>query len=138
MESNMENNESSGLIVQATILQQQSEETEQNLSFINEQLSELQEFSKQIKFLSESRNNEIFSSIGRGVYAKSSLSDNNLFVNAGSGVLVKKTREETKNIIDSQIEKLNEARIQLMSQMEMFNLQLHEMVEKIEKIKSKK
>ena len=125
------------IIMQAAVLQQQSEETEQNLAFINNQLSELQEFGNDISFMAQNKGKEIFSLIGKGVYSRASLSDSDFFVNVGSGILVKKSREETKNIIYSQIEKLTEAKVQLMAQMENFHLKLRELIREIEKIKSR-
>jgi len=68
------------LLMKATMLQQQSQEIEQNLAIIDTQVSELSEFTKNLADLSSSSEKEILSSIGKGVFAKTTLADKDLFV----------------------------------------------------------
>ena len=126
------------LFMRATILQQQSQEIEQNLQIIDNQISEMDAFSKNLSDLSDSNEKEILASIGKGVYIKANLENKDLFVDVGAGTIVKKTPGETREIIDSQIPKLREARIQLTAQLESFHAQFHELVQEIEKEKSEK
>ena len=126
------------LFMRATILQQQSQEIEQNLQIIDNQISEMDAFSKNLSDLSDSNEKEILASIGKGVYIKANLENKDLFVDVGAGTIVKQTPGETREIIDSQIPKLREARIQLTAQLESFHAQFHELVQEIEKEKSEK
>lgn len=134
----MEQEKANALLLQAAQLQQQAEQTEQHLALINNELAEMSEFEKQIDSFSKNQNNEMISSIGKGVYAKASLTDKNFLVNAGAGVLIKKTPEETKKIVKLQIEKLEEAKASLLAQLELFHNELRRLVGEIEKFRAEK
>src|SRR3989344_4083548 len=61
-----------------------------------------------------------------------------LFVDVGAGILVRKTPGETKEIIDGQIKKFNDARIRLKMELESFAGQFGEMMREVEKLKKTK
>ena len=55
------------------------------------------------EFAKTKNGEEMFSSIGPGIFAKTSLAENdNLLVNVGAGVIVKKSVSETKELIQKQ------------------------------------
>ena len=108
------------LMMKASIFERQTQEIGEKLDYISQQISELEELSRNLGSLGSSDKKEMFSSVARGIYMKSSLSDNNLFVNVGSGVIVKKSVKETKEIIDSQLRNFHELRVRLMGEMEVY------------------
>lgn len=120
-------------VFQASLLERQANELEQNLQLVEAQINQLEEFKKSLEFLIKSKDNEILASFGRGVYVKSTLKDKEkLFVEVGAGIMVKKTPEETKLIIESQISRLKQARMQIISQIEMTQEQLEEFLSEID------
>lgn len=120
-------------VFQASLLERQANELEQNLQLVEAQINQLEEFKKSLEFLIKSKDNEILASFGRGVYVKSTLKDKEkLFVEVGAGIMVKKTPEETKAIIESQISRLKQARMQIISQIEMTQEQLEEFLSEID------
>lgn len=134
----MEQQKANALLMRAAELQQYSEQAEQQLALINNELVEMSNFEKNVDAFSKNSQKEIISSIGKGVYAKALLADKDFLVNVGSGVLVKKTPEETKKVVKSQLEKLEEAKAGLLAQMELFHNELYQLVGEIEKLRAEK
>ena len=120
------------MIYRAQMLQKESEESERNLQMVEEQISELELFEKNLGELKDSKGKEMLASLGKGVYIKSDIKEEKLFVEVGAGVVVRKTREETKKTIEGQIRRLKEVRIQLIGQLEEFKMSFGEMVREIE------
>jgi len=120
------------MIYRAQMLQKESEESERNLQMVEEQISELELFEKNLGELKDSKGKEMLASLGKGVYIKSDIKEEKLFVEVGAGVVVRKTREETKKTIELQIGRLKEVRIQLIGQLEEFKMSFGEMVREIE------
>ena len=124
----MEGNE---ILQRAVVLQQQSEEAERQLQFIKQQVSELEEFSKSLEALGKTKNEEVLVPIGKGVYSKAKVDNKeDFFVEVGAGVVLKKSAQETKEIINEQIKKFNSAKVglsaHLESNMQAFQKMLHE------------
>lgn len=120
------------LIMKASIFQRQAEQLSNNLAQIEAQVLELSSLAHDLNALKESSSNEMISSIAKGVYIKTNLVEKNLLVNVGSDILVKKTPEETQIIIEEQVKKLNEARLHLKAQLEIYNNLLRETIAEIE------
>ena len=129
--------ESQELMFKASLLERHLQDLAEKIEYVSQQVAELEDFDKNLKFLKDVKGKEIFSSIGRGVYSKSSCTDNSLFVNVGSGVIVKKTPEETSEIIKSQIKNFHEAKNTLMTQLEVYNGLMRQTISSLEKTKEK-
>ena len=125
------------LIMRASFLEKQAQETQGSLEFVERQISELEEFDSDIKSFSKSSGKEMLASVGKGIYVKADLADKDLFVNVGSGVIVKKTPEETEKIVEDQLRKLKEAKTQLTAQLEANNMALMKLITEIESSKDK-
>jgi len=123
------------LMIKASQLEKKSKEIETDLQFVDNQILELEEFSKNLDFLSKSKEKEVLASLTKGVYVKANLSDNDLLVDVGGGVIIKKTAAETRKIIEEQLKKLREARVQLAAQYEAYNQGLFEILSELEKAK---
>lgn len=124
------------LLLKASFFQKEVEELEGNLEIIDKQLSELEQFSEGMDYLSYNKPKEILSSLGKGVYLRTLPAEGKLFVEAGAGIVVRKTPEEAKKIIESQVKKIREARVRLNAQLEVYYSYLGNIIEKIEKEKS--
>ena len=107
-------------------------ELEENLQLIEMQIEELTAFNNSLEFLMKSKDKEMLSSIGKMVYIKTAIEDKKkLFIDVGAGVVVKKTPEETIEIVKEQILRLQEARVQISSQLEIYRGKLQEFIEEI-------
>jgi len=107
-------------------------ELEENLQLIEMQIEELTAFNNSLEFLMKSKDKEMLSSIGKMVYIKTAIEDKKrLFIDVGAGVVVKKTPEETIEIVKEQILRLQEARLQISSQLEIYRGKLQEFIEEI-------
>lgn len=127
-----EESEAQELIMKASLLQKQAEELGNNVEYIEKQIEELKSLSENLDAFKDAEGKEVISSIGKGVYAKTSLVDKKLFVEVGSGVLIKKTPEETQKVIESQLKKFNEIKFQLKGQQEIYSHLLHDAISEIE------
>lgn len=134
----MEQEISPEVLFKASALEKRSQEVENEIAFVDKQISELEEFNNGLEYLSKTKEKEMLSSLGKGVYVKTSLEGKELFVNVGSGVMVKKTPEQAKKVVQDQLKKLKEARIQLSAQMEAVSRNLAELLMQVEKAREQK
>jgi prefoldin alpha subunit len=124
------------LIAKAQELERESQQAEETLRFVDEKIAELEGFSKILNDFEASKDKEMLSSIGSGVYAKTELKEKELFVNVGAGVLVKKTPKQAQEVVQSQIKTLAEARAQIVAQLESYTGYFMELMREVEKEKA--
>ncbi len=125
-------------LIQASLIEREYRELENNLQLIDAQIQELEKFKEDLDFLTNSKNREMLAQIGRGVYISSSIEDKKkLFIEVGSGVVVKKTPEEAQKIIAKQISHLRQAHMQMLSHLESYQSQLNTLINKIESTENK-
>jgi len=123
----MENSETNEeLMFKASLIERSLQEISEKIEYVSQQLLELEDFNKNLKFLKDAKGKEMFASLGRGIYLKSSCEDKNLFVNVGAGIIVKKTPEETAEIIKNQIKNFYEAKTSLMNQLEVYKSMMNQ------------
>ncbi len=125
------------LLIQASMLERQSQELEENLELIDKQISELQVFQENLKFFGKTKKSESLSSLGKGVFVKTNIENNDLYVNVGSDVLVKKSLAETISILEIQINKLIEAKANLVTQIDLYNQALQRIISQLEESEKK-
>lgn len=122
------------MILQAAMAEEQAHQLEENLQLVDAQITELEEFNGNLKTLRESKEKEMLSQLGKRVYIKTKIEDKEkLFVEVGTGVVVKKTPEETMKIVSNQISRLQEAKAQILSQLNVYHIQLQEFLEIVRK-----
>jgi len=98
-------------MLEQQILQQKLMEIESQLNQIEQKKQELAMVAESISSLKGKDEAEIMVPIGMGVLGKARLLDSNEFlVNIGSNVVVKKSAEETRQLIEAQISELDRAR----------------------------
>ena len=108
------------ILAQAAMLQSQIEELEKQLEFTEVHVQELQQFQENLKSFMSSNEKSSLSMLGKGVYAKTNISDKELFVEVGSGIVVRKSPQETSDIIKDQLKKFSTIREQLKAHLEMY------------------
>ena len=120
------------LLMAASEIHQQAKDTEEKLSFIETQISELEEFTSNLDILISTEEKESISSLGKGVYLKTEIKEKKLFIQVGSGIVVRKTPEEAKQTISSQLQKLKEAKTIVSTHFDLYHARLKSIVEEIE------
>ncbi len=115
--------------MQLQALDQQYSQVMQQLQFIEQELLELDEFSKSLSHLQSSDEKEILAPLGRGVYMPASRhAEKKLYVEVGAGVVVLKTPEEAAKVVESQLEQLKAAYHQLKNQESFYTMQLQQLI----------
>ena len=99
------------LFMQASQIEQQSQQAQQHLQMIEEQIKELDDFKTHLDSIKGQSNKEMLAGLGKGVFVKTDLKSDQLYVNIGSGVVVQKTPDQAKKTIDSQIKQLQACQI---------------------------
>ena len=121
-------------ITYITSVENQARQFEENLQLIDNQIHELEEFTKNLDFIIKSKEREMLSSLGRRVYIKTKIEDKNkLFVDIGAGVVLRKAPEETINIVKEQITRLQDVKKQIASQLELYYKELEDFIKNIKK-----
>src|SRR3989344_8487600 len=120
------------LVAKLYELYQYSKESEEKLKIIEQQISELLRFEFSLEDLEKNKSREILASIGKGVFIKSDIKENKLFVDVGSGILIRKTGEETKEIIREQNKRIGEMKMQLIMEKESVDREIANLVGEIE------
>ncbi len=121
------------LMWEASLLERQVQETEQEKELIERELDELNAFSDNLESLSASKEKTLLSLLGKGVLVKTEIVDKKLFVNVGAGIMVRKTPEEIQKVISGQIERFNEVRMHLLSRIENLGTSLQNLLEDMQK-----
>ncbi|MFH1589606.1 MAG: prefoldin subunit alpha [archaeon] len=96
-------------IVEYQLLEQQMQQLNVNLQNINQNIEELTSILKTLdEFKKLKKDDKILVPIANGIFAEATLKDaNKLKVNVGSKIVVNKTPDSTKKMIESQIAEMN-------------------------------
>lgn len=97
-------------IIQLSILVQELEQIEQKINIIEKNIEDLENLNLIMEEIKISKGKEIMTNLGKNIYIKTEIKDEDLLVDLGSGVVVKKTPEETKEIINTQLKYLKDAK----------------------------
>ena len=116
------------LIMQASMIERQMQEAQQNVEFLEKEILDLRQFQENLNFFDKTEGKDILASLGKGVYAKSQLVDKRLFVEVGSGIIVRKTPEEASKVVEEQLKKLMQGRIHFITKIEELQSELQNMI----------
>ncbi|OIO41787.1 hypothetical protein COU56_05195 [Candidatus Pacearchaeota archaeon CG10_big_fil_rev_8_21_14_0_10_31_9] len=114
-------------LLKLQIFENQVSQYEEQLRIIEQQINELGQLKTDLEFLEKSKEDEIFSEFGKGIYIKSVVKKQ-LLVDVGSKVLVPKTFNEIKEVVDSQIEKFDKIKPEILNQIESINQELDKII----------
>lgn len=103
-------NEQQELLFKLSVFEQQIRQLQQQIGSIDEGIVELESLSVGLEDIKNSEGKESFSPIGRGIFVKSKIVSEDLLVDVGGRNFVKKSVDETREMIKKQIEKLEEIR----------------------------
>jgi len=125
------------LIMQLQGRYSELQESEERLNLVEQQISELQAFGESIKEINNSDDCDILAPLGKGVYLPAQIKEKNLFVGVGSGIFVKKTPDEAEKVVVGQVSGLIKMREEFSLRIEKLNVEMREMMGKIEQSESK-
>jgi len=114
-------------LIKLGMLQQEAERLGKENEAISKQVIELNELKINLTEFLNSKSKDSLISFGKGIYTKAELRDKELYVNIGSGIVVKKSVEDTIRVIDEQIIKLEEMKGNLLKEMENLNEKVQEL-----------
>jgi prefoldin alpha subunit len=123
MEDNDEQSQQQ-LAIQFQMFEQQIRMLQEQLQAVEQVIIELGGLNLQLNELIDKKDNEIMAPIGRGIYANAKLLSEELLVDIGNKNFVKKSIPETKNILQSQIKKLEKVKGELNGELEKINTEL--------------
>ena len=121
------------LMFKLSMFEQQMQQIQQQLQAVEKGIIEMSQLNLGLDELVGSTGKEIFAPIGRGIFAKAKLTDENLTVDIGGQNFVKKTIPETKEIIEKQIGKLEEAKKDLGNAMNEMNDAFMKLIDEAQK-----
>lgn len=121
------------LLIKLSMLEQQANEQAEKIQAIDNQISELESLKLSLTKMEKSKGREMLAPLGRGIFIKTEIKDEKLFVNVGNKTIVKKTPKETEEIIESQIKEMQEVKHHLMHNIQEINHQLQSLVEEAQK-----
>lgn len=123
-------------LIKLQMLEQQANQYGEQLQIINQQIDELNILKINLKKFEESKESEIFAEFGKGIFFKAKTESKELLVDVGAKTLVPKMPSDVVKIIDEQIEKFEEVKPQIASEIEKINLELDKLVNQAQMEKS--
>lgn len=114
-------------LLRAQALHESAQELEQRLSFVDQQLIEMKQFEQSIDFIENRDEKEMLAPLGKGVFAKTMINKEQLFVDVGAGVILQKEPKAVRAILKDQTQRLEEMRKDLVSQLNVLSAQLDEL-----------
>jgi len=121
-----------------SIFEQQINQLEQQLQAVNQRIVELSNLNLGLDDLKNSKDKKIMAGIGKGMFIKAKILDDNLLVDIGGKNLVKKTIPQAQKLISKQVEKLSEIKKQIEDSIEELAKKISEVIEKSQEEKRKK
>jgi prefoldin alpha subunit len=97
---------------------------QEQIQIIEQTLNDMVFISEGLDELKGEKDEEILAPIGKGIFVKAKLLSEELLVNIGSEKFIKKSIDETKDLIEKQREKLKETRKILDDELEEINKEI--------------
>ena len=98
------------LLFKLSMFEQQIQNLQQQLRAVEEGMIDIGTLKEGLDEIKNSVGREIVAPLGRGIFVNAKLSSDDLIVDVGGRNLVKKSVQETKEIIGEQLKKLEEIR----------------------------
>lgn len=106
------------LMFKLSMFEQQIQQLQQQTQAVEQAIIEMNSLIFGLDDLKESKDKEIFASIGKGIFVKAKILSEDLIVDVGGKKFVKKSIGNTQKMIDNQIQKLEEIKKELNDNLE--------------------
>lgn len=122
--------------MQFQALNQQLQQVQQQLQAIDAQLLEMRSTEESLREIGKTdAGKEILIPVANGIFAKAELKDNkNLLLNVGSDTVVKKTVDESVEMIKKQFDEVSKYRYELIEQLQKFSVYAQKTQDELEKM----
>ena len=117
------------ILLKLNFLEQRAGERKQQVEELEKQTADLSSLKDSLKEISKKKSEEILSNLGRGIFLKTRVDDEKVFVNVGSKTIIRKTFQETSDLIDKQLEEIERVKSELMGIIEEINGELMRLLE---------
>ena len=105
-------------IIQMQMIEQEAGQLNEQLQIIEQNVKEMTNLNESLEELeSKKEGEEMLVNIGKRIYLPVNIKEKGLIVEVGKGNLVKKNVAETKGVVDEQIKRLGEARVEIMNRL---------------------
>lgn len=121
------------LLQEAAMLEQYTRQLEEHDALLTQQLNELEQFREHLGIFSKEQPKRILASLGKGVYVRSDIAEQTLFVEVGAGVIVRKSASDVADIVTQQLEKLKSSQLKLTAQIGLCQQRLQELMSELDK-----
>lgn len=105
-------------MMQFQMLQEEAQRLNSQMQMIEQNISEIGEIKESLDEIGKSEKQEILANLGKKIFLPVEVKEKYLIVDVGNKKFVKKTISETNSLINSQLEKLNIARMQITERLE--------------------
>jgi prefoldin alpha subunit len=116
------------IMMKLGFFEQQIRQIQQQIQAIEQGIIEMNSLNIGLEEIQGKKDEEIFAPLGRGIFAKAKLVSEELLVNVGSGNLVNKSIPETQKLIEEQIKKLEEIKIEMNNNLENLGKEMESMM----------
>ena len=121
------------LMYKLSMFEQQIQILSQQLQAVEESIVEMNSLNFGLDELKGAKGKEILAPMGRGIFVKTKLSEEDLIVDIGGKNFVKKTISDTKKIIEEQNKKLEEVKSELNDKIEEIHEEATKMILEMQK-----
>ena len=125
--------ENRDFVYKLAIIEQQVQQLQQQLQAVEQGIIDLNSLNFELDELVGSKEKDILSPIGRGIFTHTKLVSEDLIVNVGKGCLVKKSISETKELIKRQIENLDKVRRELNENLDDVGVEFEKVIQEADK-----
>lgn len=119
-------------IMQMGMFEQRAQQIEQQLQIVDENLVDLERLKEGLDELKNAKGKEIFASIGRGIFVKARIEEDQVLTDVGGKNFIKKDVEESKNMLDDQIIRISAFKTQLLDELQNMNVDFQKFLNNIE------
>ncbi|MFH1359039.1 MAG: prefoldin subunit alpha [archaeon] len=120
-------------IIKIQMMEQEANHFNEQLQMIEQNIKEMQDLKASLEEIDKKENKEILANIGKKIYIPVEIKDKNLIVEVGRGHYVKKTVGDTSKVVEEQINKLSDGKIQIMTRLEELQNEMMNLIGEIEK-----
>lgn len=116
-------------------LEQEANRFEQQMQLIDQQVDELQSLHSSLEALEKTKEKELFANIGKNIFIKTELKCRDLLVDVGNKTFIKKSIEETLEVIKNEANKLSEGKTAALENIQTIQMEMEKIVAEAEKAK---
>jgi prefoldin alpha subunit len=124
-------------IFQIQLIEQESNQLNQQLELIQQNMIELQELKLSLGEIKNTKQTEFLVNIGKRIYAPVEIKDKRLIIEVGNKTFIRKDIDGTIEIIDEQLKKLENANNKIMINLTSLQEQANRLMLDIEKNRNK-